>query len=132
MNVLIKKAKEMTKDQSRDTGMALVLLLLIVYIRTRRDGLLWWAIILHILNMIVPKIYAPVAVLWLGFAHVLGTVMSKILLSILFFLVITPIGILRRLSGKDSLKLRNFKASKDSALVVRNHVFAGQDIEKPY
>jgi len=50
----------------------------------------------------------------------------------LFFGVITPIGILRRLSGKDSLKLRNFKASKDSALVVRNHVFQGQDIEKPY
>jgi Saxitoxin biosynthesis operon protein SxtJ len=134
MNVLIfrKKAKEMTKDQSRDTGMAMVLLLLLVYIRTRRDGFLWWALILHVLNMIVPKLYAPLAVVWLGLSHVLGTVMSKILLSILFFGVITPIGILRRLFGKDSLKLRGFKASKDSALVVRNHVFEGQDIEKPY
>jgi hypothetical protein len=132
MNVFIKKTKEMTKDQSRDTGMAMVLLLLLVYARTRRDGFLWWALILHVLNMIVPRLYAPLAVVWLGFSHVLGTVMSKILLSILFFGVITPIGILRRLSGKDSLKLRNFKASKDSALVVRNHVFQGQDIEKPY
>jgi len=132
MNVFIKKTKEMTKDQSRDTGMAMVLLLLLVYARTRRDGFLWWALIFHVLNMIVPRLYAPLAVVWLGFSHVLGTVMSKILLSILFFGVITPIGILRRLSGKDSLKLRNFKASKDSALVVRNHVFQGQDIEKPY
>jgi len=132
MNVFIKKTKEMTKDQSRDTGMAMVLLLVLVYARTRRDGFLWWALILHVLNMIVPRLYAPLAVVWLGFSHVLGTVMSKILLSILFFGVITPIGILRRLSGKDSLKLRNFKASKDSALVVRNHVFQGQDIEKPY
>ena len=132
MNVLIKKTKEMTKDQSRDTGMAMVLLLLLVYARTRRDGFLWWALILHVLDMIVPRLYAPLAVVWLGFSHVLGTVMSKILLSILFFGVITPIGILRRLSGKDSLKLRSFKASKDSALVVRNHVFEGQDIEKPY
>lgn len=132
MNVLIKKTKEMTKDESRDTGMAMVLLLLLVYVRTRRDGFLWCALILHVLDMIVPRLYAPLAVVWLGFSHVLGTVMSKILLSILFFGVITPIGILRRLSGKDSLKLRNFKASKDSALVVRNHVFEGQDIEKPY
>lgn len=132
MNVLIKKTKEMTKDQSRDTGMAMVLLLLLVYVRTRRDGFLWCALILHVLDMIVPRLYAPLAVVWLGFSHVLGTVMSKILLSILFFGVITPIGILRRLSGKDSLKLRSFKASKDSALVVRNHVFEGQDIEKPY
>jgi len=80
MNVLIfkKKAKGMTKDQSRDTGMAMVLLLLLFYIRTRRDGFLWWAFLLHVLNMMVPKIYAPIAVLWLGFSHVLGTVMSKI------------------------------------------------------
>jgi len=62
----------------------------------------------------------------------MGTVMSKVLLSILFFLVITPIGVLRRLFGKDSLKLRDFKASRDSATVERNHVFTAQDIEKPY
>jgi len=55
-----------------------------------------------------------------------------VLLSILFFLVITPIGVLRRLFGKDSLKLRDFKASRDSATVERNHVFTAQDIEKPY
>ncbi len=33
--------QKMTKDQSRDTGMAMVLLVLIFYIKTRRDGYLW-------------------------------------------------------------------------------------------
>lgn len=124
--------KKITKDQSRDTGMAMVLLLLILYIRTKRDGMLWAAIVLHVMNMIVPRMYAPIAVVWLGFSHLLGTVMSKILLSILFFGVVTPIGILRRLFGKDSLKLRAFKVNKESVMLERNHMFVGRDIEKPY
>jgi hypothetical protein len=124
--------RRITKDQSRDTGMAMVLLLLILYIRTKRDGILLAAIALHVVNMMVPRIFAPIAVVWLGFSHLLGAVMSKILLSVLFFGVVTPIGILRRLFGKDSLKLRAFKASDESVMSVRNHTFVGRDIEKPY
>jgi len=124
--------KKMTKDQSRDTGMAMVLLLLLIYLKTRRDGLVYAAMILHVVNMIVPRVYAPVAVLWLGLSHVLGTIMSKVLLSILFFGLVTPIGVLRRLFGKDSLKLRAFKVNEESAMSVRNHLFVGHDIERPY
>ena len=124
--------QKMTKDQSRDTGMAMVLLLLLIYLKTRREGLLYAAAIVHVVNMIVPRVYAPVAVVWLGFSHVLGTVMSKILLSILFFGLVTPIGVLRRLFGKDSLQLHAFKGSEESAMTVRNHLFVGHDIEKPY
>jgi polyferredoxin len=124
--------KKMTKDQSRDTGMAMVLLALLIYLKTRREGLLYAAMILHLMNMIMPRIFAPVAVLWLGFSNLLGTVMSKILLSILFFGLVTPIGVLRRLFGKDSLKLRAFKASEESAMLTRNHLFVAHDIEKPY
>jgi polyferredoxin len=122
----------MTKDQSRDTGMAGVLLLLLVYLKTRRDGLLYTAMFLHVANMIAPRIYAPAAVVWFGLSHVLGTVMSKVLLSVLFFGLVTPIGVLRRLFGKDSLKLREFKVSRESAMLARNHLFVAQDIEKPY
>jgi hypothetical protein len=51
---------------------------------------------------------------------------------VVFFLMVTPIAILRRLAGKDSLKLRAFKASQDSAMLERNHTFVSQDLEKPY
>ena len=124
--------RKITKDQSRDTGMAMVLLLLLVDIRMRRHGILFAAIALHVVNMMVPRIYKPIAIFWFGLSDLLGGTVSKILLSILFFGVVTPIGILRRLFGKDSLKLRAFKASEESAMMVRNHAFVGQDIEKPY
>jgi polyferredoxin len=122
----------MTKDQSRDTGMAMVLLLLILYLSLKWKGLLFGAIVVHVLNMIWPRLFAPMAVVWLGLSNLLATVMSKVLLSIVFFAVVTPVGILRRLFGKDSLKLRAFKASADSAMLARNHTFTGADVERPY
>jgi hypothetical protein len=124
--------RKITKDQSRDTGMAMVLLLLLVDVRMKRGWILLAALVLQILGMTVPRIYGPVAVLWLGLSDLLGAVISRILLSIVFFGIVTPIGILRRLAGRDSLKLRAFKAGTDSVMLERNHVFVGQDIERPY
>jgi hypothetical protein len=106
--------------------------LLILAATRKREGYLFGAIVLHVLNMIAPQVYRPVAVLWLGFSDLLGSIISTLLLSAIFFLVVTPIGIIRRLAGKDSLKLRAFKASKESAMMERNHVFVGEDMERPY
>lgn len=124
--------RKITKDQSRDTGMAVVLLFMLLAISPKRHGLLFVAMALHVLNMTVPTLYRPVAVLWLGLSDLMGAVMSRVLLSLVFFLVVTPIGILRRLSGKDALKLRAFKSSKDSVMLERNHTFTGKDLESPY
>jgi hypothetical protein len=124
--------RKITKDQSRDTGMAMVLLALIIFLTRKREGWLFAAMGLHVLNMIVPKIYRPVAVIWLGLSDLLGAVVSKVLLSIVFFVIVTPIGLLRRLFGKDSLKLRAFKAGQDSVMLERNHTFVGGDLERPY
>jgi hypothetical protein len=124
--------KKITKDQSRDTGMAMVLLLLLVFASRKREGYLIAAIALQVVNMAVPQVFKPVAVVWLGFSELMGAVMSRILLAIVFFAVVTPIAIFRRLVGKDSLKLRAFKANKDSVMVERNHTFIGRDLERPY
>jgi len=124
--------RKITRDQSRDTGMAMVLLLLILFFARKREGFLIGAVASHVLNMIAPQVYRPIAVVWLGFSDLLGTIVSKVLLSIVFFAVVTPIGFLRRVLGKDPLKLRAFKAGQDSVMLERNHVFVGADLEKPY
>jgi uncharacterized membrane protein YgdD (TMEM256/DUF423 family) len=124
--------RKISKDQSRDTGMAMVLLFLLVAASRKREGYLLIAIVLHVVNMTVPKVYKPVAIFWLGLSDLMGSVMSRVLLSIVFFGVVTPIGIFRRLLGRDSLKLRAFKASKESVMVERNHTFVAQDLDTPY
>jgi hypothetical protein len=62
----------------------------------------------------------------------MGAVMSKVLLTAVFFLVVTPIGVVRRLMGKDPMRLRAFKAGDGSAMRTRNQTFTAGDIDKPY
>jgi hypothetical protein len=112
--------------------MALVLLLLLVAYGWKRDSLVAAAILTHLVNMTVPHAFRPIAVVWLGASHVIGTVMSTVLLSLVFALVVTPIGLLRRLAGKDSLRLRVFKTGNASVMVSKNHAFEARDLERPY
>jgi len=121
-----------TRDQSRDTGMAMVLLLVLALLKWGRNELLIAALIVHVLNMIVPQLFRPVAIAWFGLAHLLGAVASRVLMFVVFALVVTPIGLLRRALGKDSLRLRTFRSGDESVMVVRNHTFTGSDLEKPY
>lgn len=124
--------RPITKEQSKDTGMAMVLLLLLASAAFKRQALITAAMIALIVDMTVPRLYRPVAVLWLGLSHLLGTVVSKILLTLVFFAVVTPMGLARKLLGLDSLKLKDFKSGENSVMVIRNHIFTGKDIEKPY
>lgn len=120
-----------TKEQSRDTGMAVVLVLLLL----SAFGYSWplpWAIAALVVTMTVPQVYRWPAVAWFGLAHLLGTFMSKVLLGLIFFLVVTPIALARRIAKKDSLKLGAFRNGRNSVMVIRDHTFTARDIETPY
>ena len=120
------------RDRSRDTGLALVLLLLIAQLATGRPGLTKAALGVLVLTMTAPLILRPLSVVWFGFSHLLGTVMSKVLLAAVFYLIVTPVGVARRLLGHDSLRLRAFKGGDASVMHVRQHVFVPDDLDKPY
>ena len=81
-------------------------------------GLFWWkenniyvylsifSLIFLLIGLLWPSLLAPIYKVWLAVAKFMGTLITKIILIILFYLVITPIGLLLRLFGKDFLKLR--------------------------
>lgn len=123
---------EITKDESRDAGMALVLVLLFIFLARKRETVLIAAVAVHVLNMVQPHLYRPIAFLWRILAEPLGAISAKVLLSIAFFGVLTPVGLLMRLFGRDSLKLRAFRADEGSAMWKRNHKFVAQDLERPF
>ena len=45
----------------------------------------------------------PVYRAWMAFAHVLGWINARVLLGLFFYLVLTPVGLILRISGKDLL-----------------------------
>ena len=73
------------------------------------DVRIWSAIISFIflvLGLLNSKILTPLNKLWFKFGIFLGTIISPIIMAIIFFLVVTPIGLIMRLLGKDVLNLK--------------------------
>lgn len=123
---------DITKKQATDTGMAAVLILLLIGLFTGEVLFFKVAIPVLVVNMTFPMFYYPLAIVWFGFSHLLGTYVSKILLSVVFFGLVAPIGLLRSVLRKDSLLLKEFKKSDKSVMKVRNHSFTGKDLESPF
>lgn len=58
---------------------------------------------LALLGLVVPAILKPVYLAWMAMAIVLGSIVTRILLTIFFFLVITPVALFFKLIGRDAL-----------------------------
>ena len=56
--------------------------------------------------LLVPRALRPLNLLWFRFGLVLHHVVTPVVMGLLFFLVVTPVGLLMRLSGKDPLRLK--------------------------
>ena len=66
----------------------------------------------------LPAILKPVQKIWMSVAILIGHVVTRVILSILFFLVLTPMGLIARLFGKQFLNLKIDK-SQDSYWIAR-------------
>ena len=69
-----------------------------------------WSIVLSLifltLGLLNSKILTPLNKIWFKFGIILGKIISPIIMGVIFFLVVTPIGLLMRLFGKDLLNLK--------------------------
>jgi len=61
------------------------------------------AIIFLILGLVNSKLLTPLNILWFKFGKILGTIVTPIVMGIVFFIVITPTGFIMKLFGKDLL-----------------------------
>ncbi len=67
------------------------------------------AFIFLILGILNSKILTPLKKIWIKFGELLGKIISPIVLGIIFFLLITPIGLLMKILGKDLLNIKYTK-----------------------
>ena len=121
-----------TTEQAKDTGLALILILLLFVQIGKYEFLVLPAIIVLVAIMTWPAIFKPLARLWFGFSHILGTVVSKIILTGIFFLIATPVGLIRKTLGADPMLPRQWKKHQESSFTKRDHTYSAQDLKKPY
>ena len=69
-----------------------------------------WSLIISIIFLLLglsnSKILTPLNKLWFKFGIFLGKIVSPIIMGMIFFFVVTPIGVLMRIFGKDVLNLK--------------------------
>lgn len=121
-----------TVDQAKDTGLALTLILLLIAYFGKHYGLIPFAIGAIALTMICPVIFKPLAVVWFGLSHLLGNIVSKIILTLIFILIVTPVGLIRKMFGADPMMLKPWNQDGGSVFLKRDHTFSPKNLEKPY
>jgi len=123
----------LSQKQAQETGIAVSLIFfLIAYLKSSYQ-LLPVGIILLGISLFWPYgfrlLFAPV---WFLLTKIVGPFFSYALLIVCFFCIITPIGLLRRMSGTDPLQIKKWKKGHASILKVREQTIQAKDIEKPF
>ena len=87
-----------------------VFLLIALYPLTNNEEIRIWSAIISliflVLGLLNSKILSPLNKLWFKFGILLGKIVSPLVMGIIFFLVVTPTGLIMRLLGKDVLNLK--------------------------
>ncbi len=76
------------------------------------------SLILLVPAFLKPSLLKPVQKVWMGLALMIGWVMTRVILSILFYLVLTPISLLAKIFGRNFLDLKG-KETKESYWIPR-------------
>tara|TARA_Y200000002_G_scaffold54475_1_gene39872 strand:+ start:2841 stop:3218 length:378 start_codon:yes stop_codon:yes gene_type:complete len=110
------------KDNNKSFGILffIVFLLVAIWPVLESGSIRVWSLVISIIFLILgiinSKILTPLKSGWIKFGEILGKVIAPIVMGFIYFIIITPIGILIRLLGKDLL---NIKYNKDKSYWIK-------------
>ena len=109
-------------NSNRSFGIVFFIVFLIISLWPFIEGqpLRIWALavslIFLVLGLLNSKLLTPLNLIWIKFGEQLGRIIAPIAMGIVYFIIITPIGLFMRIIGKDLLKT---KFSKDSSYWIK-------------
>tara|TARA_B100000989_G_scaffold291178_2_gene265343 strand:+ start:2375 stop:2764 length:390 start_codon:yes stop_codon:yes gene_type:complete len=111
-------SNEINKSSNKSFGITFFIVFLIIgfYPYLKQEDLRVWALVISfvflILGILDSKILKPLNKIWYKFGLFLGKIISPLIMGLIFFLVVTPIGIFMRILGKDLINLKYKKYKK--------------------
>ena len=69
------------------------------------------SVIFLVLGLLNSKLLNPLNIVWVKFGELLGRIIAPIVMFIIYFIIVTPIGLFMRLIGKDLLNIKFSKAN---------------------
>ena len=136
MNHLISRIK-ITKEEIRKFGIVIGIILLIIGVILLWKKNIYYPILmiigifLFVGGLSIPIILKPIYIIWMIFATIMGWLMTRFILSLLFYGLITPISLIARLMGKKFIYLRWDKINT-SYWNYRSNETQNVDYEKQY
>ena len=64
------------------------------------------SVIFLVLGLLNSKLLNPLNIVWVKFGELLGRIIAPIVMAIIYFIIVTPIGLFMRLIGKDLLNIK--------------------------
>lgn len=104
--------------------------LLVLYIWLGHVSLVYAACGIGVGSLLFPFLGKGIVWLWYKIAEVLGYVNSRIILSLIYWLFLVPLGLVYKVFNKDTMAIK--KSERGSTFVERNHQFEAKDLENPW
>ena len=114
---MIKKSK-IKMSTNRNFGLTFFIIFLIfgLWPLTNEETVRIWSIVISLIFLFLgltnSRLLTPLNIIWFKFGILLGSIFAPIAMGIVFFIVVTPIGLIMRLLGKDILKKKYNKNEK--------------------
>lgn len=89
------------------------------------------AVILFLLAVVIPAALTPLYTVWMKLGKILNRINSFLILSIIFYALVTPIGIIFRMF-KDNSKKFAYKTNADSYWIKKNKINSKEDIRRMF
>jgi len=121
----MEKYSKIKIGSNRSFGLVFFVVFLIIGLWPLKNGssinfwLIGISIIFLVLGLMNSKFLNPLNKLWFKFGIMLGAIIAPIVMSIVYFLVVTPIGLLMKIIGKDLLNIK-YDKSKKTYWIKRN------------
>lgn len=100
-----------------------------------KDASLYFAtagIFLIMSGFLVPNILKPFNFVWMSLAVLLGFFMTRLILSVLFYVIMTPIGLVARLFGKDFIDKKINRNAKSYWNYRKKEAFSPEIYERQF
>lgn len=114
-----------TKEQNKDFGLVATLGAIVASLITREWLWVYVASGLGCITAVVPVLLSPLSWCWFGLARVLERAVTSVLLTAVFYVLVTPVGLLRRVTSKKDVGMT-------STLRDADHLYVPEDFDRQF
>jgi hypothetical protein len=120
----------MDHRKNLETCLVIVTGLLIIFLIKDWKPLLIAAVIIGFTGVFLERPASWITWLWYKIADILGKIVPKVILSLVFYLFLFPISVLSRMFRRSSLGVN--EGNRNSIWINREHTFSKDDLIKPW